>query len=332
MTLPHDMNYVDLPKPGGPEAMTIARGPVPELKPGHLLLRVEAAGINRPDVMQRQGKYPPPEGASPIMGLEVAGEVVAIGESVEGFALGDKVTALANGGGYAEYCAVPASQALPWPKTYDATRAAALPETFFTVWANVFQMADLVEGESFLVHGGTSGIGTTAIQLASAFGAQVFATAGSAEKCKACETLGARRAINYREEDFSAVLKAETEGRGVDVILDMVGAPYFARNLDSLARDGRLAMIAFSGGATLSDVSLVPIMTKRLRVMGSALRPRTAVEKEAIRDDLLEDVWPLLEEGTVSPVIHAVLPFANVAEAHRLMEDGQHIGKIILTL
>ena len=332
MTLPHDMNYVDLPKPGGPEAMTIVRGPVPELKPGHLLLRVEAAGINRPDVMQRQGKYPPPEGASPIMGLEVAGEVVAIGEGVEGFALGEKVTALANGGGYAEYCAVPASQALPWPKTYDATRAAALPETFFTVWANVFQMADLVEGESFLVHGGTSGIGTTAIQLASAFGAQVFATAGSAEKCKACETLGARRAINYREEDFSAVLKAETEGRGVDVILDMVGAPYFARNLDSLARDGRLAMIAFSGGATLSDVSLVPIMTKRLRVMGSALRPRTAVEKEAIRDDLLEDVWPLLEEGTVSPVIHAVLPFANVAEAHRLMEDGQHIGKIILTL
>ena len=332
MTLPHDMNYVDLPKPGGPEAMTIARGPVPELKPGHLLLRVEAAGINRPDVMQRQGKYPPPEGASPIMGLEVAGEVVAIGEGVEGFALGDKVTALANGGGYAEYCAVPASQALPWPKTYDATRAAALPETFFTVWANIFQMADLVEGESFLVHGGTSGIGTTAIQLASAFGAQVFATAGSAEKCKACETLGARRAINYREEDFSAVLKAETEGRGVDVILDMVGAPYFARNLDSLARDGRLAMIAFSGGATLSDVSLVPIMTKRLRVMGSALRPRTAVEKEAIRDDLLEDVWPLLEEGAVSPVIHAVLPFANVAEAHRLMEDGQHIGKIILTL
>ncbi len=332
MTLPHDMNYVDLSKPGGPEAMTIARGPVPELKPGHLLLRVEAAGINRPDVMQRQGKYPPPEGASPIMGLEVAGEVVAIGEGVEGFALGDKLTALANGGGYAEFCAVPASQALPWPKTYDATRAAALPETFFTVWANVFQMADLVEGESFLVHGGTSGIGTTAIQLASAFGAQVFATAGSAEKCKACETLGARRAINYREEDFSAVLKAETEGRGVDVILDMVGAPYFARNLDSLARDGRLAMIAFSGGATLSDVSLVPIMTKRLRVMGSALRPRTAVEKEAIRDDLLEDVWPLLEEGTVSPVIHAVLPFANVAEAHRLMEDGQHIGKIILTL
>ncbi|MEA3535618.1 NAD(P)H-quinone oxidoreductase [Rhizobium sp. CC-YZS058] len=332
MTLPHDMNYVDLSKPGGPEAMTIARGPLPELKPGHLLLRVEAAGINRPDVMQRQGKYPPPEGASPFMGLEVAGEVVAIGEGVEGFALGDKVTALANGGGYAEYCAVPASQALPWPKTYDATRAAALPETFFTVWANVFQMADLVEGESFLVHGGTSGIGTTAIQLAGAFGAQVFATAGSAEKCKACETLGARRAINYREEDFSAVLKAETEGRGVDVILDMVGAPYFARNLDSLARDGRLAMIAFSGGATLSDVSLVPIMTKRLRVMGSALRPRTAVEKEAIRDDLLEDVWPLLEEGTVSPVIHAVLPFANVAEAHRLMEDGQHIGKIILTL
>ncbi|MFP5075809.1 NAD(P)H-quinone oxidoreductase [Rhizobium sp. YIM 134829] len=332
MTLPHEMTYVDLPNPGGPEAMVLARGPLPELQAGQLLLRVEAAGINRPDVMQRQGKYPPPQGASPIMGLEVAGEVVALGEGVEGFALGEKVTALANGGGYAEFCAVPASQALPWPKAYDAARAAALPETFFTVWANVFQMADLVEGESFLVHGGTSGIGTTAIQLASAFGAQVFATAGTAEKCKACETLGARKAINYREADFAAVLKAETEGRGVDVILDMVGAPYFARNLDSLARDGRLALIAFSGGATLSDVSLVPIMTKRLRVMGSALRPRTAVEKEAIRDDLLDDVWPLLEEGTVAPVIHAVLPFANVAEAHRLMEDGAHIGKIILTL
>lgn len=332
MSLPTEMTFIDLPTHGEPEAMVLAKGPLPELQPGHLLVRVEAAGINRPDVLQRKGNYPAPPGASPILGLEVAGEVVAIGNGAEGFSLGDKVTALANGGGYAEYCVVPATQALRWPKGYDAARAAALPETFFTVWANVFQMADLVEGESILIHGGSSGIGTTAIQLAGAFGAQVYATAGSAAKCEACTSLGAVRAINYREEDFKEVILQETAGRGVDVILDMIGASYFGRNLECLAPDGRLSIIAFLGGAKVENASLVPILSKRLRVMGSALRPRTAIEKEAIRDDLEDNVWPLLDEGTVAPVMSAVLPFANVADAHRLMEESGHIGKIVLTL
>jgi putative PIG3 family NAD(P)H quinone oxidoreductase len=332
MSLPTEMTFIDLPTHGEPEAMVLAKGPLPELHPGHLLVRVEAAGINRPDVLQRKGNYPAPPGASPILGLEVAGEVVAIGDGAEGFSLGDKVTALANGGGYAEYCTVPATQALRWPNGYDAARAAALPETFFTVWANVFQMADLVEGESILIHGGSSGIGTTAIQLAGAFGAQVYATAGSAAKCEACTSLGAARAINYRDEDFKEVILQETGGRGVDVILDMIGASYFGRNLECLAPDGRLSIIAFLGGAKVENASLAPILSKRLRVMGSALRPRTAIEKEAIRDDLEDNVWPLLDEGTVAPVMSAVLPFANVADAHRLMEESGHIGKIVLTL
>ncbi|CAN7191670.1 NAD(P)H-quinone oxidoreductase [Pararhizobium sp. LjRoot255] len=330
MTLPTEMTYVDLPSPGGPEKMVLARGPLPGIKPGDILIWVEAAGVNRPDVLQRQGHYPPPPGASPILGLEVAGEVVALGEGAEGFAIGDKVCGLANGGGYAEFCALPATQALPWPRGYDAARAAALPETFFTVWANVFQMADLMEGEKILVHGGSSGIGTTAIQLARAFGAEVFVTAGAKDKCDACVSLGARRAINYREEDFKAVILEETGGYGVDVILDMVGAPYFDRNIASLAKDGRLSIIAFLGGATVEKANIAPILAKRLHVMGSAMRPRTAVEKEAIRDDLLDNVWPLLDAGDVHPVMHAVVPFSNVAEAHRLMEAGDHIGKIVM--
>ncbi|TCM58170.1 putative PIG3 family NAD(P)H quinone oxidoreductase [Rhizobium sp. PP-F2F-G48] len=332
MPLPTEMTFIDLPSPGGPEAMVLARGPLPELEAGHLLVRVEAAGINRPDVMQRKGLYPAPSGASPILGLEVAGEIVAIGDGAEGFVVGDRVTALSNGGGYAEYCSVPATQALRWPTGYDAARAAALPETFFTVWANVFQMADLVEGESILIHGGSSGIGTTAIQLAGAFGAQVFVTAGSGPKCEACLSLGAVRAINYRQEDFKEVILSETGGRGVDVILDMIGAAYFERNLQCLATDGRLSIIAFLGGAKVESANIAPILSKRLRVMGSALRPRTAVEKQAIRDDLEDNVWPLLDDGTVAPVMSAVLPFANVAEAHRLMEESDHIGKIVLTL
>ncbi|OLP53108.1 NAD(P)H-quinone oxidoreductase [Rhizobium rhizosphaerae] len=330
--LPPTMRHVGLTAPGGPENLVIAEGPLPVPGPEDLLIRVEAAGVNRPDVMQRKGLYPPPPGASPILGLEVAGEIVAMGAAVEGFALGERVAALANGGGYAQYCAVPAGQALPIPAGMDAATAAALPETFFTVWANVFQMADLVEGETFLVHGGTSGIGTTAIQLANAFGAQVYATAGSAAKCEACLGLGAKRAINYREEDFQAVIAAETQGRGVDVILDMIGASYFERNIASLAKDGRLAIIALMGGATAEKVSLAPIMMNRLRVMGSTLRPRTATEKQAIRDDLIDNVWPLVEAGEVAPVLHAVLPFEEVAQAHRLMEAGDHIGKIVLTL
>ncbi len=332
MTLPDQMTHVALDQPGGPEAMRLAKGALPVLKPGEVLVRVEAAGINRPDVLQRMGAYPPPKDASPILGLEVAGEVVAVAAGVTGFRPGDRVTALANGGGYAEYCAVPATQALPFPKTYDAVKAAALPETFFTVWANLFQMAGLTEGESVLIHGGSSGIGTTAIQLARAFGAEVYATAGSAEKCAACVKLGAKRAINYREEDFAAVIRQETESRGVDAILDMIGAAYFEKNIASLAKDGCLSIIAFLGGALAEKVDLTPIMVKRLTVTGSTMRPRTAAEKQAIRDELLEEVWPLLEKGTVAPVIHAVLPFAEVAEAHRLMESSSHVGKIVLTL
>lgn len=332
MPLPTEMTFIDLASPGGPENMALMKGPLPTLKPGDILLRVEAAGINRPDVLQRKGDYPPPPGASPVLGLEVAGEVVALGEGAQGFSVGDKVCALANGGGYAEYAAVPATQALAWPKGYDAVRAAALPETFFTVWANVFDMAGLKAGETILVHGGSSGIGTTAIQLAKALGAEVFVTAGSADKCRACEALGAKRAINYRDEDFKSVVLEETGGRGVDVILDMVGGRYFDRNIGSLAKDGRLSIIAFLGGAKVEAANIAPILTKRLHVMGSALRPRTAAEKQAIRDGLLSTAWPLLEAGRVSPVIHAVMPFEKVADAHRMMEEGDHIGKIVMTL
>jgi putative PIG3 family NAD(P)H quinone oxidoreductase len=330
-TLPETMRFIDLPKPGAPEAMVPARGPLPTLRPGEILVRVEAAGVNRPDIAQRQGSYPPPPGASPILGLEVAGEVVALGEVATGFSLGDRVTALANGGGYAEYCAVPATQALVWPKGYDAVRAAALPETFFTVWANLFMMAGLASGETVLIHGGSSGIGTTAIQLAAALGARAFVTVGNAEKADACRKLGAARAIDYKTEDFAAVVKAETEG-GVDVILDMIGASYFDRNLASLKRDGRLSIIAFLGGAVAEKANLTPIMVKRLKVMGSTMRPRTAAEKAEIRDQLQAKVWPLIEDGKLAPVIHRVFDFNDVVAAHRLMESSDHIGKIMLRL
>ena len=331
MSLPSSMAYVGLTEHGGPDNLVVMEGRTPQPKSGEILVRVAAAGINRPDVLQRKGDYPPPPDASPVLGLEVAGEVVAIGEDVTGFALGDRVCALANGGGYAQYCAVPAGQALPFPKGFDAVRAAALPETFFTVWANLFMMAGLKPGESVLIHGGTSGIGTTAIQLAAAFGARVFTTAGTAEKCAACLELGASRAINYRSEDFCAVIAEETGRAGVDVILDMIGAAYFERNLKSLSRDGRLSIIAFLGGTFAEKVSLAPILLKRLRLMGSAMRPRTAAEKQEIRDALLEKAWPLLEEGRIAPVIHAVLPFGEAAAGHRMMEHGDHIGKIVLT-
>lgn len=332
MSLPATMRYVDLPSFGEAEVMRFATGPLPVPKPGEILVRVEAAGVNRPDVAQRQGTYPPPKDANPVLGLEVAGEVVALGAGVEEFVLGDKVCALANGGGYAEYCAVPAGQALPFPQGYDAVKAAAVPETFFTVWANLFQMAGLTEGETVLIHGGTSGIGTTAIQLAKAFGAEVFATAGSPEKCKACVDLGARRAIDYRTEDFAEVVKAETDRRGVDIVLDMIGAAYFQKNLSALAKDGCLSIIAFLGGSVADKVDLTPVMVKRLTVTGSTMRPRTADEKRGIRDELVSEVWPLLAAGTVAPVIHTVLPFDDVVEAHRLMESSKHIGKIVLKL
>ena len=329
-TLPETMRFIDLPSHGGPEVMQSSKAPLPKPAKGEILVKVEAAGVNRPDVAQRQGIYPPPKGASPILGLEIAGEVVALGEGVTEFKLGDKVCALANGGGYAEFCAVPAGQALPFPKGYDAVKAAALPETFFTVWANLFQMAGLTEGETVLIHGGTSGIGTTAIQLAKAFGAEVYTTAGSAEKCEACVKLGAKRAINYREEDFAEVVKSETGGKGVDVVLDMIGAAYFEKNLSALAKDGCLSIIAFLGGATAEKVDLRPIMVKRLTVTGSTMRPRTADEKRAIRDELVGEVWPLIENGKVAPVINRVFTLDEVAEAHRLMESSSHIGKIVM--
>ncbi|MDH6294263.1 putative NAD(P)H quinone oxidoreductase, PIG3 family [Agrobacterium fabrum] len=328
--LPETMRFIDLPSHGGPEVMQSSKAPLPKPARGEILVEVEAAGVNRPDVAQRQGIYPPPKGASPILGLEIAGEVVALGEGVDEFKLGDKVCALANGGGYAEYCTVPAGQALPFPKGYDAVKAAALPETFFTVWANLFQMAGLTEGETVLIHGGTSGIGTTAIQLAKAFGAEVYATAGSAEKCEACVKLGTKRAINYREEDFAEIVKSETGGKGVDVVLDMIGAAYFEKNLAALAKDGCLSIIAFLGGATAEKVDLRPIMVKRLTVTGSTMRPRTADEKRAIRDELVEQVWPLIESGKVAPVINRVFTLEEVVDAHRLMESSNHIGKIVM--
>ncbi len=331
MSLPALMRFVDLPHFGAPDVMIIAKGPLPVAGEGQILVKTQAIGVNRPDVAQRQGTYPPPRDASPILGLEIAGEVVAIGAGVSGYVIGDKVCGLTNGGAYAEYCLIPAGQALRFPKGYDAVKAAALPENYFTVWANMFQMAGLTEGETVLVHGGSSGIGTTAIQLATAFGAKVYATAGSQEKCDACVKLGAVRAINYKTEDFAEVIKNETE-HGVDMILDMIGADYFEKNLASLAKDGCLSIIAFLGGVVAEKVNLAPIMVKRLTVTGSTLRPRTPEEKRAIRDDLLSQVWPLLDEGKLAPVIHKTFAFEDVAEAHRLMETSSHIGKIMLTV
>lgn len=315
--------------PGGPEGMALATGPVPQPGPGEVLIRVEAAGVNRPDVLQRSGAYPPPPGASPLLGLEVAGEVAVAGEGA-GWSVGDRVCALANGGGYAEYCTVPGGQCLPWPDGYDAVRAAALPETYFTVWANLFGHGRLQPGERVLVHGGTSGIGVTAIQLAREFGARVYATAGSADKVAACVRLGADGGVNYREADFVGAVREFTAGAGVDVVLDMVGAPYFARNLQCLALDGRLVLIAFLHGSFVDGLDLRPIMARRLTVTGSTMRPRTAAEKAAIAAELRERVWPALSAGRCGPVIYAEFPLEQAADAHRLMESSAHVGKIML--
>ncbi|MBE9603912.1 NAD(P)H-quinone oxidoreductase [Acetobacteraceae bacterium H6797] len=329
-SLPETMTFMDHGEGGGPEVLVAKTAPVPSPKADEVLIRVMVTGVNRPDVQQRLGLYPPPPGASPMLGLETSGEVVAVGEAVTGFALGDKVCALTNGGAYAEYVTAPAAQTLPWPKGYDALRAAALPETYFTVWANVFGHGRLAKGETLLVHGGTSGIGVTAIQLAKAFGAKVFATVGSAGKCEAILKLGADAAINYKDEDFQERVKELTGGKGVDVILDMVGADYFPRNLRSLAVDGRLVIIAFLGGFKVPEVDLRPVMTRRLTVTGSTMRPRTTAQKGEIAKALKEKVWPLLEAGQYGPVIHQVFPLTEAAEAHRLMESSAHIGKIML--
>jgi len=315
---------------GGPGVLQITETARPVPADGEVLVRVQAAGVNRPDVLQRKGQYPPPPGASPLIGLEVAGEVVETGAAVSGWQPGDRVTALANGGGYAQFCAVPATQCLPWPAGYDAIRAAALPETFFTVWANLFGHGRLAPGESVLVHGGSSGIGTTAIQLAREFGATVYATAGSEAKCAACLRLGATAAINYREADFGVRIAELTDGRGVDVVLDLVGAPYFERNLRSLAMDGRLVEVATQLGAVVEKLDLFYVMRKRLVITGSTMRPRTAAEKGAIATTLRERVWPVLAAGRCGPVVHAVFPLAEAAKAHALMESGVHIGKIVL--
>ncbi|HKM60968.1 MAG TPA: NAD(P)H-quinone oxidoreductase [Acidisphaera sp.] len=332
MSVPATMTYVAADGAGGPEVLHAATTEVPKPIAGELLIRVAAAGVNRPDVAQRAGSYPPPPGASPILGLEVAGHVAMLGEGVAGWREGDAVCALTNGGGYAEYAAAPASQCLPWPRGFDAVRAAALPENYFTVWANLFGHGRLAAGETALIHGGTSGIGVTAIQLATAFGATVYATAGSDDKCEACRRFGAADAINYKTNDFADEVKRLTERRGVDVILDMVGAPYAVRNIRSLAQDGRLVMIAFLMGSVVENFDLMPIMRKRLTVTGSTMRPRTAAEKGAIANELRAKVWPLLDQGRCAPVIHATFPLAEAVEAHRLMESSTHIGKIMLTV
>lgn len=331
MTLPSEMRAIEIKQPGGPEVLLPARRPMPKPGPDEVLIKVAAAGVNRPDVLQRQGGYNPPPGASDLPGLEVAGEVVALGPDTRRWRVGDKVTALVAGGGYAEYCTAPGPQCLPVPSRLDLVHAAALPETFFTVWTNVFERGRLQPGESFLVHGGSSGIGTTAIQLASRFGARVFTTAGSDEKCSKCRELGAELAVNYKTGDFVAAIKEATGGKGVDVILDMVGGDYINKNLQCLGVEGRLVQIAFLKGAK-AEVNFANLMMKRQTVTGSTLRPRSVAQKAAIAEALEARVWPLLAAGDVAPLLHATFPLDQAAEAHRLMESSAHLGKIVLTV
>jgi NADPH:quinone reductase len=329
--LPHSMTAIEITAPGGPDVLKPTTRPVPQPGPGEVLIRVKAAGINRPDVLQRAGAYPPPPGASDLPGLEVAGEIAALGSDVSGFAIGAQVCALTPGGGYAEYVVTPAPQVLPVPKGFSLVEAAAVPETYFTVWSNVFDRGRLAEGETLLVHGGSSGIGTTAIQLAKAFGSRVFTTAGSADKCEACERLGADRAINYKTEDYGAVIKELTGKKGVDVVLDMVGGDYVQRDIDIMAPDGRRVSIAFLGGPKVT-LNLTKVMVNRLTLTGSTLRPRPVAEKAKIAQALRERVWPLLETGKIKPLIFKTFPLAEAAAAHALMETSSHIGKIVLTL
>jgi NADPH2:quinone reductase len=329
--LPDTMTVIEISSPGEPEVLVPARRPLPAPGTGEVLIEVAAAGVNRPDCLQRQGSYPPPPGASDLPGLEVAGTIVGLGEGVSEWRPGDPVCALLTGGGYAEYCVAPAVQCLPVPQGLDLVQAAALPETFFTVWTNVFERGRLQAGETLLVHGGSSGIGTTAIQLAHAFGSPVFVTVGGEEKARVCEELGAERAIDYRKEDFVTVVKELTRGRGVDVILDMVGGDYVQRNLSALAVEGRLVYIAFLRGARV-ELNLGPIMMKRLTLTGSTLRARPVEEKAPIARALREYVWPLLAAGKIKPVIYQTFPLQAAAAAHRLMESNQHIGKIVLTV
>ena len=323
------MKAVEITQPGPPDVLKIVERPDPFPAADEILIDVAAAGVNRPDVLQRLGKYPVPPGASDIPGLEVAGVVAAMGADVRGWSVGEPICALLAGGGYAERAVAPQEQCLPIPKGLTAIQAAAIPETFFTVWTNVFQRGQLKAGETILIHGGTSGIGTTAIQLAHAFGARVLTTAGSDEKCAAAKKLGASEAFNYRTVDWVAAAKRATDGRGVDLVLDMVGGDYIGRNLDLLVVDGRLVQIAFLKSAK-AELDFSVMMRKRAWITGSTLRPRTPAEKGVIARALLEQVWPLLEQGAVAPVIHQTFPLANAAAAHRLMEASTHIGKLVL--
>lgn len=325
------MKAIQITRPGAPDVLQPCERPVPEPRAGEVLIRVRAAGVNRPDVLQRLGAYPPPPDASDLPGLEVAGEIVGGDVADSGFCIGDCVCALVHGGGYAQFCVAPVVQCLPIPRGLDAVQAASLPETFFTVWSNVFDRAHLAPGETLLVQGGSSGIGVTAIQLAHALGHRVFATAGSAAKVRACEALGAERGIDYRREDFVEVVKAATDGRGVDVVLDMVGGAYVPRELSALADDGRLVLIALLGGAK-AEVPLAEILRRRLVITGSTLRPRPVAFKAAIARALREKVWPLIESGRIRPVIHQHFALEDAAEAHRVMESGAHIGKLVLTV
>jgi len=331
MSLPSTMTAIEIAAPGGPEQLRAVQRPLPTPAEGEVLIRVAAAGVNRPDVMQRQGKYPPPPGASDIPGLEIAGEVVALGPGVSEPKPGERVTTLLSGGGYAAYAAAPAALCLPIPGNLSMIEAAALPETFFTVWDNLFTRGGLAEGESVLIHGGTSGIGTTAVQLAAARGARVFATAGSAEKARSCERLGAVRGIDYKTEDFVEVVRQSTHGKGVDVILDMIGGSYLARNLEALAVEGRLVLISTLGG-TRAELNLVLLMQKRLRILGSTLRARSIAQKAQVAAAVRAHAWPLIAAGRVRPLVHATFPLSQASEAHRLMESSQHIGKIVLTV
>ena len=326
-----DMKVVEIAAPGGPEQLRLAVRPVPQPGAGEVLIHVAAAGVNRPDVVQRQGHYPAPPGASDLPGMEVAGTIAALGPEVSGWRLGEQVTALLAGGGYAEYAVAAAPLCLPIPQGLSLIEAAALPETYFTVWTNVFERGGCKPGDTVLIHGGTSGIGTTAIQLATVLGAKVFATAGTPEKARFCEKLGAVRGIDYRNEDFVEVTRQATEGRGLDVILDMVAGSYVQRNIEAAAVEGRIVVIAVQGGAK-ADIKVNMLMMKRLTLTGSTLRPRTVAQKGAIAAAVHKNVWPLLSSGRVKPIIHATFPLADAAQAHRLMESSSHVGKIMLTM
>jgi NADPH2:quinone reductase len=328
------MRAIEIRKPGGPEMLTVCARPLPQLKPGEVLIKVHAAGVNRPDILQRTGNYPVPPGASDIPGLEVAGTVVDAGDTA--LAVGSAVCALVQGGGYAEFCAAPAVQCLPVPKGLSMVEAAGLPETFFTVWSNVFDRAGLGlredgSAEALLVHGASSGIGVTAVQLANALGHVVYGTAGDETKCGAVQALGAAKCINYKTQDFVTEIKSLTGGRGVDVILDMVGGDYTARNLQCLADDGRIALIALLGGAK-AEVDLGQVLRRRLTISGSTLRPRSVAFKARLAEKLVKNAWPLLETGRIKPVVHATFALTQATAAHRMMESSQHVGKIILSV